>query len=520
MKALKQLNTSNWAVCLLSVSLVAVAASNWMRPTSVSAQQPVPAVRKPLSNETRTVLTALQDAFVNVADNVEPSVVTIRATSQPRERPNRPMREPMREMDEPDVPEPFRDFFRRMPRGEGGPGRPSQASGSGVIIRESGNSVYVLTNNHVVDGQDRYKVIMHNRTEIGAELVGTDSRSDLAVLKFQVKRPLPSGSVARLGDSDQVKAGQWAIAIGSPLGYDSTLTVGVISAKGRQLDGLGQGASYVDLIQTDASINRGNSGGPLVNLDGEVVGINVAIAADGMSQGSIGIGFAIPVNTAKLVSEQLITKGKVTRGFLGVQVSQDNRELSAELREHLNTPTGGALAESVSPDGPAARGGMKDGDVIVKFGERVVSNFTDLEKAVAATRPGSAVPVEVVREGKAVRLNITVIERPAEKDLAGRLGGDGPLVPGAPDVKPVKSKYGLTMRAAEEGGGAEIVSVAPGTPASDAGLQPNDVITHVGRTPTPSLDAFQSAINATPSNAGIVLRVKSARGTRFVVVRP
>ena len=330
MRAFQELLTargSNWAVCLLSASLMAVAFSNWTRPSMVSAQGGGTA-RRQMTGESKTVLTALEDAFVNIADNVEPSVVTISARANPTERP-RPMAEP----DERMIPEPFRDFFRRGPGGA--PFSPGPSTGSGVIVRETGNTVYVLTNNHVVDGRDRFRLTMNDKTEHIAELVGRDERTDLAVLKFAVRRPLPAGSIARLGDSENVKAGQWAIAIGSPLGYESTLTVGVISAKGRELGGVGRGAAnYVNLIQTDASINPGNSGGPLVNIDGEVVGINVAIASNGMSQGNIGIGFAIPVNSAKMVADQLIRTGKVVRGYLGVAVSPGNRDLSPELRDH------------------------------------------------------------------------------------------------------------------------------------------------------------------------------------------
>jgi len=511
---------SNWAVLLLSGSMLAVAVSIWSRPTQVSAQMPAPA-RKQMTGESRVVLTALQDAFVHIADTVEPSVVTITARSN---MPERPMPATPMEGDE-NIPEPFRDLFKRFPRGgEGGPngGAPRGAStGSGVIIREDGNTVWVLTNNHVVDDRDKYRVQMLDKTEYTAELVGKDPRTDLAVLKFKARKQLPAGSIAALGNSDAVKVGQWAIAIGSPLGYESTLTVGVISAKGRELDSFGRGsANYVDLLQTDASINPGNSGGPLVNVDGEVIGVNVAIASSGMSQGNIGIGFAIPINTAKSIADQLIDKGKVVRGFLGVAVSPANRDLGPELRDHLRAPDGGALAETVSPNTPAARAGVRDGDVIVKFGERQVSSFTDLEKAVAVTKPGSTVPVDVIRDGKPVRLNITVIERPADAEMPASRGSRSTPAPEKQPAQPVKAKFGLTVRPAEDGKGAEIVTVSPGSPAFEAGLDAGYVVLQVGSTSTPTIDAFQKALNAAPAEAGIVLRVKTPAGLRFVVIRP
>ena len=525
MKALGQLLTakgSNWAVCLLTASLLAVAVSNFTRPTSVSAQAPAPA-RKQMSGEQRAVVNALQDAFVNIADTVEPSVVTISARANVPERPTAPTPDPMPERGDESLPEPFRgfDFFRRGPRG-GPEGGPRASTGSGVIIRERGNTAWVLTNNHVVDERDKYRIQLFDKTEYLGELVGKDERTDLAVLKFQTRRPLPPGSVATLGNSDNVKSGQWAIAIGSPLGYESTMTVGVISAKGRQLNGLGRGGTnYVDLIQTDASINPGNSGGALLNIDGEVIGINVAIASSGMSQGNIGIGFAIPINTARMISEQLISGGRVVRGYLGVQCSNDNRELSEALREHLKVPQGGALAESVQPDGPAARGGMKDGDVIVRFGNAQVRSFTDLEKAVATVRPGATVPVEVVREGRPVQLNITVMERPSEDELlkrAGAPGAPGERAPMAPQA--TRSKFGLSVRPAEDGKGVQIVGVAPGSSAQEAGLDAGYVVTHVGNTATPTVDAFQKAINGVAANSEVVLRVRTPSGTRFVVLRP
>jgi serine protease Do len=370
------------ALYAVSASMFAVAGSNLARPAPATAQ--APGQRPVMSGQSRSALVALEDAFVGIAETVGPSVVTISARSAPA----------------PDGEPGFR----------GGPGRPG--TGSGVIIRENGRTAYVLTNNHVVAGRSDLRIQMADQSEYRGEVVGRDPESDLAVVRFNATRPLPAGSVARFGNAQDVKVGQWAIAIGSPLGYRSTMTVGVVSAKGRQLGG-GR-SQHGDLIQTDASINPGNSGGPLVNIDGEIIGINVAIASNGSSRGNIGIGFAIPCDIARTVSEQLISGGRVNRGYLGVSVSSENRVLKPELRERLGCPNGGALIETVGEGTPAAEAGVRAGDVIVRFGGHAIRSFTDLEKAVLATGPNSAVPVELVRERKPVRLTIRTQERPQE----------------------------------------------------------------------------------------------------------
>ncbi len=502
-----------WAVLLLSGSLFTLAISNWTRPAAISAQGNGAAPRRPAVQDTRNVLNPLEDAFVSLAERVEPSVVTITATQQRGERPGGPAREmQMQDRGEQEMPFPF-PFPPRGPRGNG---RPQGGTGSGVIIRERGNEVFVLTNNHVVESFNRFRAQLFDKTVVDAELVGKDVRTDLAVLRLRTSRPLPAGSVARLGDSDRVKVGQWAIAIGSPLGFDSTLTVGVISAKGRELNGLGDGqTNYADLIQTDASINPGNSGGPLVNIDGEVVGINVAISAQGA-----GIGFAIPANSARFVSEQLIERGRVTRGYLGVQSDGRNRDLSLELRENLNAMNGGAFIVGVQPDGPADRAKVLPGDVIVRFGEKGIHNFTDLENAVAVTRPGSTIPLEIVRDRKPERLRITLAERPSEEELVKRLDPEERRTTERGDGQTIRTRFGATVRPTEDRSGMEVVAIAPGSPAAEAGMAPGDVIVALDRSPTTTAEAFQAALTRSASQSSIVARVRSGRNVRLLVIRP
>lgn len=522
-----------WVACVVSAGLTAAAMSVFAPGRQVSAQGAAPP--PPIRGESRQVLTALENAFGNIAEQVEPAVVTIASRNLPS-RDARAQPAPDAAPEAPESPEsvlpegipaPFRDFFRfGVPGRPGSPAPPQQGTGSGVIIRRSGDTYYVLTNNHVVDGMNRFDITTNTNQEFRGEVVGLDPQTDLAVLKFKANRPLPAGSVANLGDSDKVRVGQWAVAIGSPLGYDNTLTVGVISAKGRELRGVGSNpsAAYDDLLQTDASINPGNSGGPLVNIDGQVIGINVAIATpSGMN---VGIGFAIPSKTASTVAEALIEKGKVVRGYLGVSVSNANRDLSAELREHLKAPKGGALIEDVQPNSPASRAGLKPGDVIVRFGTREIAKFDDLNKAVWAVPPGTAVAAEIIREGRPMRLSITPAERPDPKELARLLNGpnDGgvPSGPGeGAGSRPTRSRFGLTLQNNPDGG-VRIFAVEPGSSADDAGIQPGDVILKAGSTEVKNAGDLDQTLQKSAADQPVVLQVRAARGggIRYVVIRP
>jgi Do/DeqQ family serine protease len=511
--------SNNLVVIGLSVMLGASLSSSWMRPN-----QAVAVDQKVTSAEQKVALERIEGAFTSIAERVEPTVVTISAKATPRQQEEeRPRR---RRLDEEQEGGPFGfpfDFFRRFDGPNPGPG---QAGGSGVIVKGQGNTAYVLTNNHVIRGRDKFSVTMEDKSVHDATLVGGDERSDLAVLKVTTPRPLSGRQVATLGDSNRVRVGQWAIAIGSPLGYESTLTVGVISAKGRTLDGRGS-SNYSNLIQTDASINPGNSGGPLVNIDGEVVGINVAIASAPGAMGNIGIGFAIPINVAKDVMTQLIERGKVTRGWLGVSTLPNNRELSQELKEYYGVQ-GGALVDQVfPPSGPAGKAGIQAEDVIVRFGQHPVNSFGDLEQAVASTPPNTRVPVTIVRDKREMTVSVTLGER-NESELA-RLAGqrpDGGNTPGGGEAEPAtaRGKFGLTVKQADDPSlrGVEVAAVAPGSPAEEAGISVGDLIQRVGRTSTPDLASFRRAMEAADEKSAIVLRVRFQRtgSTGTVPLRP
>jgi Do/DeqQ family serine protease len=292
----------------------------------------------------------------------------------------------------------FKDFFDQF-FGRGGPGRREEfrqpGLGSGVIVDKRG---YVLTNFHVIRGADSVIVKLSSKQEFQGRIVGTDVKTDLAVVRFQPEGDL---RVATIGDSDALRVGEWAIAIGNPFGLDQTVTVGVISATGRAEVGI---ATYENFIQTDASINPGNSGGPLVNLKGEVIGINTAIVATGQ-----GIGFAIPANMARRVTAQLIDRGKVTRGWIGVSL----QPLTKELAESLGlSDTRGAIVARVHPGSPAESAGLQPNDVITKFGPTPVDDYNHLQRLSSEAEPGTTVPLEVMRKKARRTITLKIDESP------------------------------------------------------------------------------------------------------------
>ena len=333
---------------VLAVVLLLAMASLPLAPTARAQSRPAERPAAPVpAPDSKALLRALEDAFVSVADRATPSVVNVSVKLKPEaaqeEGPSPEMEERFREFFGPELFERF--FRRRAPREDG------RAAGSGVIVDARG---YILTNNHVVENASAIEVRLSDDRKFKATLVGRDARTDLAVLKVESSDPLP---VAELGDSDRLRVGQWAIAIGNPFGLDRTVTAGIISATGRTHVGV---ATYEAFIQTDASINPGNSGGPLLNLDGRVIGINTAIVSSGQ-----GIGFAIPITMARDIMTQLIARGRVVRGWLGVVIQDLTPELAASFGVKEDA---GVLVAEVMKDGPAAAAGLKPGDVITGFG--------------------------------------------------------------------------------------------------------------------------------------------------------
>jgi len=406
----------------------------------------------------------------------------------------------------PNVPEgdPFYDFFRhfapQMPREQ-----ESQSLGSGFIISADG---YIMTNAHVVDHADKITVRLTDKREFRAKVIGADKRTDVALLKIEASG-LPKVNV---GDPNKLKVGEWVVAIGSPFGFDSSVTAGIVSAKGRSLPQ----DNYVPFIQTDVAINPGSSGGPLFNMNEEVVGINSQIYT--RSGGSMGLSFAIPIDVAMQVSDQLRTSGKVTRGRIGVTI----QELTQELAESfgLSKPNG-ALISSVEKNAPADKAGIEASDVILKFDGKAVNSSSDLPRMVAAIKPGSKVVVELWRKGEAKKVTVEVAELPEDGMLAraSKKKQDD-------DVGETISRLGiavseLTKEQQQELqiNGGLLVEDAKGSAARAAGLHQGDVLLAIGNAPIRSLAQFNEFIKRVPKGRNVALLVRRDDNASYVAIK-
>jgi serine protease Do len=445
--------------------------------------------------------------FVAVAERLKPTVANISA-ERITERSATPWF-PFRFFDDP-----FGDFFRERER-EQPPQRrkmKEQSLGSGVIIDRQG---HILTNNHVIRGAEEIKVRLSDDREFRATIVGQDPETDVALIKLQIDGLLPAEEVAVLGDSDEIQVGDWAIAVGNPFGLDRTVTVGVISAKGRSnLDIVGGTPAYQNFIQTDASINFGNSGGPLVNIRGQVIGINTAINVQGQ-----GIGFAIPINMAKKVSDELKARGKVIRGYLGMLP----QEITPDIAEAKELPsTEGVLVGQVNEDTPAERGGLKVGDVIVSFADQKVKTVKQFRLLVAEKSPGSEVHITVIREGKKKELTVTLGDRSQYLDLISE-GDEGeqeePLWLGIEVeeiVGQVARRFGL-----EGQKGVVVTRVEVGSPADDKGIVEGDVILRIGNQDVDGIEDYGRIKRSLEDQKKAVLfLIKRGDQTSFVAIKP
>ena len=493
-------------IVILAVGFIAgilLAAPLGISPRATIQEQTVTPEVSRDNSQVHDLLNQISKAFEESAANVSASVVSIFAeqtvqTQSPFGLPDDAFKDFFGE-----------DFFRRFfgtpaPRDEK---RTVRSLGSGVIVTKDG---YILTNNHVVANAEKLSVVIGDNKTYEAKVIGTDPPTDVAVIKVNANN-LPA---AKLGNSNDVKVGQWVIAVGNPFQLFHTVTHGIVSAKGRSSVGL---ADYEDFFQTDASINPGNSGGALADMEGYVIGINTAIASP--SGGNVGIGFAIPINMAKKVMEDLISKGEVTRGYIGLVPQDINEDLAKALKL---SGTEGVLVGDVDRAGPADKGGIRRGDVIVEFDGKKVETSTQLRNMAAQANPGTPVKIGLLRDGKKVEVKVTLGERP--KESAGSQAPQEPQAEAQTSQKLGLSVQTLTPDIAEQLGyqkdsGVIVTDVFSGSPAEEAGLQRGDLIKEVNRKEVRTVQDFEKEINDLKSGDVVALLVRRGQNTFFTSIK-
>jgi serine protease Do len=449
---------------------------------------------------------ALTQGFADVVEPILPAVVNIQTTSSVQL--TRQQRNPLPNL--PDDP-----FFRRFfgdPFGNGDdqqPQRRERGLGSGVIISPEG---YILTNNHVVENATDITVQLNDKRQMKGKLIGTDPRSDLAVVQIQA-----TGLTAmKLGDSSKLRVGDLVLAIGNPFGFDETVTMGIVSATGRRNAEITPPQGYADFIQTDAAINPGNSGGALVNARGELIGLNTAIYSG--NGGNLGIGFAIPVNMARGIMEQILKTGKVSRGYLGIVIQPVNADLAQAFRL---PSTDGALIGDVSADSPGAKAGLQRGDVVVGLNGQAVTDPEDLRLRVSQMAPGTTVKLDILRDAQKKQMTATLMELPETVERAGAGRNNGPTPADAAleglQVSALTADIAQQLNLPAGVRGVVVTSVDPDSKAAEAGLQRGDVIQEVNHKQVTSVEQFRAAVRDA-GNAPILLLVNHGGQTGYSVI--
>ena len=418
---------------------------------------------------------ALPD-FSDLVEDVSPSVVKINTVRIPEQYSSQ------------QIPDIFRDLFEYGGQSRS-PAQKVRSSGSGFVISSDG---FILTNHHVVDQATEIQVLFSDRTEYQATIIGSDRRSDLALLKIEAK----GLDALKFANSDKLKVGEWVLAIGSPFGLDYSVTAGIVSAKGRSLP-TEQGENYVPFIQTDVAINPGNSGGPLFNLDGRVVGINSQIFS--RTGGSIGLSFSIPSSVALRVVEQLKQNGVVQRGWLGVAIQDVNKALAQSLE--LDKPRG-ALINAVEIDSPADKGGIEPGDVIVKLNGQDIIDADDLPHLVGMLAPETKTKIEIIRQGKRKVLKVTIGALEGDELSVAKKEGQSSDSLGL-SVKPVEKDQLRTLKLR---GGVLVVEVLPDSPSAVAGIKAGDILVQLGYSRIDDADEYQQVIAELPKSTPILVR--------------
>ena len=448
-------------------------------------------------------------SFADVAQRTMPAVVNI-STTQKAERRTQKRQRQFPPMPGPGQPnpfgegDPFEEFFRRFgPNPNQPPSGQRRRLGSGFIISEDG---YIVTNNHVVDEADTITVRLSDDEEYEAKKIGSDDRTDLALIKIEAQQPLP---VVPLGQSSTLEVGNWVMAIGNPFGLSQTVTVGIVSAKGRVI---GAGP-YDDFIQTDASINPGNSGGPLLNLQGEVVGVNSAIFS--RSGGNVGIGFAIPIDLAKSIVDQLKEKGSVTRGWLGVMI----QSVTPELAKSFDLPEAkGALIAEVTPDSPAAKAGLERGDIITSFKESEIVDSRDLPALVAQTPVGNPSAVKVLRGGKEQTFTVILGKLPDQQQAKAESGESSEENWGM-TVSDLTAEIRQDLKLKDDQQGIVVTAVELGSPANQAGIRRGDIVEEINRKAVASVQDFAKAISEMKEKESLLLLIRRNTFTSFFALR-
>lgn len=472
----------------------------------------LPAFQDAAAQVPPAIAAARPQGFADLAEKLSPMVVNI-STSQTLRRPAQAQQPPDGSQND--------DFFRNFLNRDNRPRR-VQSLGSGFIIDQAG---YVVTNNHVIDGADEITVILSDTTSLTAKLVGKDDKTDLALLKIESKAPL---TVAKFGDSDKARVGELVMAIGDPFGLGGTVTTGIISARNRDINS----GPYDDFIQTDASINRGNSGGPLFNMEGEVIGVNSAIYSP--TGGSVGIGFAIPSNAAKRVIEQLKASGLIARGWIGVRI----QAVSDEIAQSVGMDRArGAMIAGITNDGPAAKAGIQSGDIVINFDGKPVADSRALPRLVADTDVGKAVEIEVLRKGQSRKLPITIEKLVEETQVASAdsrpsTNNQPAPAPTTPPAAPQIVNLGMTLapisgesrrryKLNDTVVGAVVTDVDMDSPAGQKNIRSGDVITEVAQTKVTSPEEVSAKI-AEEKNAGrkvVLIQISRGGELTFIGVR-
>ncbi len=444
---------------------------------------------------------SMPGSFADLVQAIEPAVVNISTTG--KRPPDQSFSTPRFQFPQ---GSPFEDFFRHFQQRSDRGSSETHALGSGFIVDAQG---YVVTNHHVIQGADKITVILNDGTRYPATLKGNDPKTDLALLKIDPEQPLPQVS---FGNSDQARPGDWVIAIGNPFGLGGTVTTGIVSARGRDI----QAGPFDDFLQIDAAINRGNSGGPVFDTEGRVIGINTAIYSP--NGGSVGIGFAIPANLAKPIIQQLQDNGQVERGWLGVHIQDVTEEVAASLglEEHK-----GALVSSVVPDSPADDAGIRPGDVILNFAGQAVEQMKDLPRLVADHPASDKTKITVWRHGKARHYSVTIGAMPQDDRLVANTDSATPPPRLGLSLAELSSQHHRDYRLDRDTQGVLIVGVEPDSPAARRGLRPGDVIVQVGQQPVENPSEVVDEVNKiVDEERNTVLLLIDRRGAeRFVTIK-